>query len=84
VAVVVVMAPELALSHALVVAVVVMLVVVVHPIHVQLARLIRVLHVPLTHVLRVLLIHVQLVHALLNQSLVANVETLAVAKNESP
>ena len=64
------MALGLALSRALVVVAVVvaMLVVVVHPIH----------------VLRVLLIHVQRAHVLLNQSLVANAETLAVAKNESP
>jgi hypothetical protein len=53
-----------------------MLVVVVHPIHVPRVLLIR--------VLRVLLIHVQRAHVLLNQSLVANAETLAVAKNESP
>jgi hypothetical protein len=50
-------------------------------------HLTRVLHAQMIHVQRVLLthvLHVQLVHVLLNQNLVANAETLAVAKNESP
>ena len=50
------------------------------PTHVQ--------HAQLIHVRRVLLTHEQhvrrVVHALLNQRLAANVETLAVAKNDSP
>jgi hypothetical protein len=78
------MALVLALNHALVVVAVVvvhlMLVVVVHLIHVLHALVIRALHVLLTHVQLVQ----QRVHVLLSQNLVANAETLAVAKNESP
>jgi hypothetical protein len=56
-----------------------------HALLVPIVLLIHALHVLLTHVQHVLEIHARpLVHVLLNQNLAVNVETLAVAKNDSP
>jgi hypothetical protein len=56
-----------------------------HALLVPIVLLIHALHVLQTHVQHVLEIHARpLVHVLLNQNLAVNVETLAVAKNDSP